>query len=85
MLVQTKFIFQPNYACSLVWVPEVLEKFRNIVSKHIINCLYHLGLDLLKIVEAVTAQNLFEMLNIREISWWNMVFPLHLLHQTAVV
>jgi len=77
----------PSTACmgSLVWVPEVLEKFWNVISKHIIHGLYHLGLDLLELVEAIPAQDLFEVLHIRKISRRKMVFPLHLFHQTAVV
>jgi hypothetical protein len=70
---------------SLVWVSEVLEKFRNVISKHIIHGLYHLGLHLLKLVKAVPAQHLFEVLHVRKISRRKMVFPLHLFHQTAVV
>ena len=70
---------------SLIWVPEVLEKFRNVVPKHIIHCLYHLGLDFVKLVEAIPTQDLFEVLHVGEIPCWKMVFPLHLFHQTAVV
>lgn len=70
---------------SLVWVSEVLEKFWNVISKHIIHGLYHLGLDLLKLVEAIPAQDLFEVFHIRKISQRKMVFPLHLFHKTAVV
>jgi len=70
---------------SLIWVPEVLEKFRNVVPKHIIHCLYHLGFDFLKLVEAIPTQDLFEVLHVGEIPCRKMVFPLHLFHQTAVV
>jgi hypothetical protein len=70
---------------SLVGIPEVLEKFWNVISKHIIHRLYHLGLDFLKLVEAIPTQDLFEVIHIREIPCRKMVFPLHLFHQTAVV
>lgn len=68
---------------SLVWVPEVFEEFWNVVSKHIIHRLYHLGFDLLKPVDAIPTQDISEVLDVREISCWKMMLPLYLLPQTT--
>lgn len=74
-----------DHDCSLVRVPEVLEKLRDVVAEHVVHRLDHLGLHLLELVNAVPAQCFSEVLHVREISCGEMMFPLHLFQQTPVI
>lgn len=52
----------------IIGISEILQEVGNVITKHIINNLYHLRFQLLKFIETVTTQYLLEVLDIREIS-----------------
>lgn len=52
----------------IIGISEILQEVGNVITKHIINSLYHLRFQLPKFIETVTTQYLLEVLDIREIS-----------------
>lgn len=66
-------------ALLLIGIPEVLEEVWDVVSEHVVHRLDHLRLQLLELVDAVAAQNLFEVLYAGEIPRRQMELSLDLL------
>lgn len=56
----------------------MLQEIRNVVAQHVVNGLYHFGFELLELVNAVTAQDLPEVIHIREVPLWQMELSLNL-------
>lgn len=69
------------YGFLVVGISEVLQELWNVITKHVIYSLYHFRLQLFKLVDAVTGQNLSEVLNIWEITWRQVELPLNLKKQ----
>lgn len=64
---------------AFVWVPESFEQLGDVMSKHIVHSLHHFRFQLLKLIDAVAAQNFFKVLDVREIPGWEMILPLNLI------
>lgn len=62
----------------IIGIPEVFKKLGYVIAKHIINSLYQFWLQLLKLVDAVAAQDFSEVLDIWKIPSRQMKFSLNL-------
>lgn len=78
LLQQTNFIsplyFDSRYVLEdrtlCIRIPKTFQQLWDFIAKHIINSLYHLRLQFLEFVNAVTIQDFFEVFYIWKISRW---------------
>lgn len=66
------------WTSSIIRISEILEKFRYVITKHVINGLYQFWLQLFKLINVITTQNFPEVFDVGKIPSWQMVFLLNL-------